>query len=818
MRARRHAAVIAVTVALTATAAVAWADPDGADPAADPVAIEDRVPVRDTLDMPFGVAIDNRETTGDAARLLAHHADQITAENHMKPDAWYDDEQQFAPNPQVDELMTFAQQNDLTVYGHVLVWHSQVPAWFFTDDDGDPLPADAAGRAVLEQRLHDHIHGIAAYLAEEYGEFGGGNPLVAWDVVNEVVDDGEVYEDGLRRSEWYRILGEDFIDLAFRYADEAFNDVHAAEGSDRPVTLFINDYNTEQAGKQARYHALVQRLLERDVPIDGVGHQFHVGLDTPVDQLRAAFDAFTDLPVTQAVTELDAPTGVPVTEANLVEQGYFYRDVFRLFREYTDTLFCVTVWGLTDGRSWRADSGAPLLFDDDLEPKYAYDGAIDAELPPPPPTAEVFGADVPLDADSPDSPQWDYLPWQEIAAEGSEPAGRFQARWAADVLTLAVEVEETADSIELELDGEVVTIARDGSGDVEAVVAERDDGWVAVAALPVTGAAAGDVHELDVRIVGGPDGSEVVGWAAPARVGVITLIEPLAVTEVAPAAEPPAIDGAVDDGWSDATAIATDTQVEGEGGATAQVRTLWSADSLYVLAEVADPEIDTSGLSPWLQDSVEIFLDAGNERNGGYLPTDMQLRISADNAVSFGTGDAAEQAARVSTATAVVDGGYVVEAAIDLVGTGGPGTLHGLDLQVNDAAGGERTSVRTWADPRGVGYMTTAYWGVAELLASPEAAESTTRLSLSRFLTITGRSVTADVRVASEGDLEGGQVQLRVNGRPVGEPVSLQEDGTARLVVPAARPGIHLVSAEFTGTAGAESSRSGPRLLIVLWW
>ena len=59
---------------------------------------------------------------------------------------------------------------------------------------------------------------------------------------------------------------------------------YAAAGAD-PVTLFINDYNTEQGGKQARYKALVERLLARGVPVDGVGHQFHVTLAMPVSAL-----------------------------------------------------------------------------------------------------------------------------------------------------------------------------------------------------------------------------------------------------------------------------------------------------------------------------------------------------------------------------------------------------------------------------------------------------------------------------------------------------------------------------------------------------
>src|SRR6185436_8873484 len=235
----------------------------------------------------------------------------------------------------------------------------------------------------------------ANWLATNYGEFGAGNPIVAFDVVNEVVNDSGEFADGLRRSEWYRILGENFIDLAFQYANEAFNDTYAV-ADQNPVTLFINDYNTEQSGKRDRYKALVQRLLARGVPVGGVGHQFHLSLANSVSTLDDALTAFDSLPVKQAVTELDVTTGTPVTQANLIEQGYFYRDAFRIFRAHASHIFSVTVWGLIDGRSWRSSSGAPLIFNDGYQAKPAYYGATDGDLPPRLRTANVFQGDVDL--------------------------------------------------------------------------------------------------------------------------------------------------------------------------------------------------------------------------------------------------------------------------------------------------------------------------------------------------------------------------------------------------------------------------------------
>ncbi|GAA1987997.1 endo-1,4-beta-xylanase [Isoptericola halotolerans] len=711
----------------------------------DPAEIEDLAGIHTTLPFPAGVAIDSRETSGKAAELLTRHFDQITAENHMKPDAWYDDARTFRPHPQAVELMDFAAENGLDVYGHVLVWHSQTPDWFFEDADGAPLTDSAADQEILRERMRTHIFDIAEWMAADYGEFGADNPVTAWDVVNEVVSDGGT-DDGLRRSEWYRILGEEFIDLSFRYADEAFNETYAAEGADRPVTLFINDYNTEQGGKQDRYLALVERLVEREVPIDGVGHQFHVSLAMPVAALEAAIVRFEHLPLVQAVTELDVTVGTPVTQANLIEQGYYFRDAFRVFREHADALFCATVWGLTDGRSWRADNGAPLVFDDAYQAKPAYHGIVDGDLPAQQRSAHVFAGSVELEGSAAASPQWDRLPLHPITASGQEVAG-FQLRWAADHLTAYVSVtdasDEGSDAVTFDLDGGTAVVGRDGTvtGEGSAEVVETDAGYDVVAHLPLDGAAQGGTLGFDVQV---SDGGTVAGWNTPGTLGSLTLIEELSFVEVAEASTAPVVDGDVDEVWADADVVTTERQVEGASGAVATVRTLWAEDTLYVLAEVTDPVVDVSASDPWVQDSVEIFLDTGNTKNGSYEADDTQIRISAENAVSFGTGDAAEQEARLDSAATLTDDGYVIEAAIDLLGQGGEGSFHGLDFQVNDATAGTRTSVTTWADPTGTGYQYTNRWGVGELVATEAPAAPGW---------VTGQVYTAGDEVSHDGAL-----------------------------------------------------------------
>jgi len=691
----------------------------------EPPVIEDLTGIHETTDFPVGVAIDSRETAGGAAQLLKRHFNQITPENHMKPEAWYDAQRTFRPHDQALALMDFARDNGLHVYGHVLVWHNQTPAWFFQDSAGQPLTTSAEHQQLLRDRLRTHVFAVAQSLSQRYGLFGSAtNPLYAFDAVNEVVSDSAEFADGLRRSEWYRILGESYLDLTFQYANQAFNDVYAVAGTD-PVTLFINDYNTEQSGKQARYKALVQRLLARGVPVGGVGHQFHLSLATPVSSLNAALDAFASLPVKQAVTEFDVTTGTPVTQANLIEQGYFFRDAFRIFRAHSDDLFAVTVWGLTDGRSWRVASGAPLIFGDNLRAKPAYFGAVDGELPARLRTANVFAGNVPINSSALTDLTWRKLPLHKV-----ENKAQFQLRWASDHLTAYVTVNDATasadDRVSFALNGETYNVSRNGSGNVPAVAAKRDGGYHLAAHLPLTGAVRGDTATLDVRVT---DNTTVTSWNSPGAVGTLTLVEELSYLEAVEVASAPVIDGTVDASWAPANVVTTAKQVSGTNGAIATVRTMWRGQTLYVLAEVADPVVDVSGSDPWTQDSVEIYVDAGNAKNGAYRFDDTQIRINADNVVSFGTGDEAFQAARLRSAAVRTATGYTVEAAISLLESGGLGTFHGLDFQVNDASNGNRTAIRNWAEQEGIGYQSTARWGVGQLVRGSNVDIVRTRIA-----------------------------------------------------------------------------------------
>jgi endo-1,4-beta-xylanase len=203
--------------------------------------------------------------------------------------------------------------------------------------------------------------------------------------------------------------------------------------------------------------------------------------------------------------------------------------------------------------------------------------------------------------------------------------------------------------------------------------------------------------------------------ADTSRWGTVTLLSE--VDHVHARRGTPTIDGVVDRVWSRAATITTNVVIGGTAGATATARLLWDSGHLYVLATVTDPVLDESSANAFEQDSVEIFVDPDNSKSLGYNDDDGQYRISFTNHQTLGgTFGAFGIADNLTSATAIVPGGYLVEASIELdTVSPRPDTVLGFDLQVNDATGGARTSATTWFDPTGLSYLNTSRWGVAVL-------------------------------------------------------------------------------------------------------
>jgi endo-1,4-beta-xylanase len=683
-------------------------------------------------DFKIGGAIAPQDTLGVHAELAAKHLSSVTPGNAMKWDATEPTEGNFQFGDG-DTIATFAAQNNIALRGHTLVWHSQVPAWVFQHPDGTDLTSSPADKALLLQRIENHIRGVAGHF---------GSQIYAWDVVNEAVDDSE--PDGLRHSRFWEIAGVDFIRTAFRVAREVAPN----------AKLYINDFNTEYPGKRDAMFNLVRQLKSEGVPIDGIGSQLHMNIERQrLTEIDKTFDKFASLGVEQQVTELDISayndfvqslTSIPAD--TLALQGYRYRDLFDLFRRHKSQLNSVTVWGLGDDETWlrnfpfpRLDD--PLLFDDQLQAKPAYWGLVDpTRLPQVERNLTVPNGHIHVDGQFDD--EWNLLPGNDISSS-TGVAANFQLRWDEHTLFVAADVTDRtrnfADVVDIFVDqnnGKTPAYQADDARyrvtrlgfharNFRADTRQTPTGYRVEAAIPLNPAGAVDrTIGFDIRVHDASHPTVPLSWNDNAsgqdtdtsRWGTLTLTPEVGTVEAERGT--PVIDGTVDKVWKHARTIATNVPVIGTGGATATAKLLWDSGHLYVLATVTDPVLDESSPNAFEQDSVELFVDPGNFKNTGFRDQDGQYRISFSNHQTIsGNFSAFAIANNLHSATKLVPGGYVVEASVDLPSIHpAPGTLIGFDLQVNDATAGARTAAHTWRDPTGLSFLNTSRWGVVELV------------------------------------------------------------------------------------------------------
>lgn len=340
------------------------------------------MPLRDAFAREFmvGVALATDQVDGRKQRAGAIAADQfsaITAENAMKWQSLHPELDRYDFKA-ADAYVEFAAKHSMSLIGHALVWHSQAPTWVFEGTDGRP-----ATRAVMLERMREHIHAVV-------GRYKG--KVKGWDVVNEALSDHGA--DILRHSPWRRLIGDDFIDHAFRFAKEA----------DPQAELYYNDYSLEDERKRANCIKLLRGMLDRGVPITGVGTQSHFHLDYPsLAAVDEALRALSSLGLKVMVTELDVDvlpyrdnpgiadvsrrqagdktmdpytSGLP--QEIQIKLAKRYRDLFEIYLRHREALTRVTFWGLDDGQSWLNDfpiagrTNHPLLFDRELKPKPAF--------------------------------------------------------------------------------------------------------------------------------------------------------------------------------------------------------------------------------------------------------------------------------------------------------------------------------------------------------------------------------------------------------------------------------------------------------------
>lgn len=330
----------------------------------------------------IGTALNEVLITGrdsSSIQVINTHFNAVVAENCMKSMFLQPREGVFDFSL-ADKFIQFGEKHGHFITGHTLVWHSQAPSWFFTDSQGKDVTRD-----VLIERMRTHITTVVTHFK---GKVKG------WDVVNEaVMDDGS-----FRKSKFYDIIGEDFIQLAFEFAHEA----------DPDAELYYNDFSMAEPGKRNGVVNMVKKLQERGVRLDGIGMQCHIGLDYPsVNEFEKSIEAFAALGVKVMITEMDVTVlpmpdfrmgadvsaslnyqkelnpyadALPDSVNQLFEKRYL--DFFRLFIKHSSSISRVTLWGVNDKQSWKNDwpvrgrTDYPLLFDRHNQPKPVVESII----------------------------------------------------------------------------------------------------------------------------------------------------------------------------------------------------------------------------------------------------------------------------------------------------------------------------------------------------------------------------------------------------------------------------------------------------------
>lgn len=280
--------------------------------------------------------------------VLAREFNTLIPENAMKFDAIHPERYQYKFKG-ADEIVDFAEKNNMKVFGHTLLWHIALPKWL---KEGDFT------RNELMGILRDHIYTVV-------GRYKG--KIVAWDAVNEAI----ARDGSLLDSIWLRKIGPEYLDLVFQWAHEA----------DPNARLFFNEFSAEGlSSKSDGLYAIVSSMVQRGIPITGIGLQMHKSLGNPpnVQQVAKNIKRFADLGLEVQITEMDVKTGdgKGSLSQKMDQQAKMYGDILHICLSFSN---CKTfmLWGFTDRYSWinsiTGTQDGPLIFDISYQPKKSYD-------------------------------------------------------------------------------------------------------------------------------------------------------------------------------------------------------------------------------------------------------------------------------------------------------------------------------------------------------------------------------------------------------------------------------------------------------------
>jgi endo-1,4-beta-xylanase len=316
----------------------------------------------------FGTSFATWQADPDYVQLIDHEAAILFTEDDL---LWY--KLRPAPDAELDftsadEFFALAEQQRQLVLGAHLVWDEGFGEGWTEDDLW----------GLNEQTAHGLLFDTLEAVVTRYRGRAAG-----WIVVNEIIDAHEA--DGIRRDfPWYETLGPGFIAEAF----------HAAHEADPDALLILNEFGFETddefdaaADKRAKALIVIDQLLDEGAPVQAFGIQAHL----EAADFASKFDAAG---YSQFLSDLaERGLNILITEMDVLDDGLpadtTKRDaaIGEVYQRYLDVALAepavgsLITFGLTDRFTWlqedypREDEAArrPLPFDEDLQPKPAYD-------------------------------------------------------------------------------------------------------------------------------------------------------------------------------------------------------------------------------------------------------------------------------------------------------------------------------------------------------------------------------------------------------------------------------------------------------------
>ena len=258
-----------------------------------------------------------------------------------------------------ERVASFAKEHRLKMRGHALIY--RLADWV----EGAINPKN------VEQILRKHVSTVARHFAGQ---------MHSWDVVNEIIDPKSDRPDRLRDNAFLRVMGPEYIEVAFRAAAEA----------DPGSLLAYNEFgiHNDAPDNEDKRHAvmsLLEKLKSKSVPIGALGIQSHLnanGSGFHSRKLRPFLKEVADMGLEIFITELDVAD--KNLQGSIAERDRAVAEMYEQFLEIVleeKAVTLVLTWGLHDGDSWlqktqpRPDGQhvRTLPFDDDLRAKPVFE-------------------------------------------------------------------------------------------------------------------------------------------------------------------------------------------------------------------------------------------------------------------------------------------------------------------------------------------------------------------------------------------------------------------------------------------------------------